>query len=263
MLNSRLHRGVFVTGTDTEVGKSCVSAGLLHGLGAAGLRVAGYKPVAAGTETVGAQRHNDDVRRLQQASNVAVSAQEVCPVLLDTACAPHVAARIAGRTIDPAVLLGGALALASRCDALVVEGVGGFCVPLVLPAPGVGGFDTADLAVAIGLPVVLVVALRLGCLNHALLTAEAISARGLHLAGWVGNQVAPEMDHRRANIDTLQHLLSARFQAPCLGLVPHLSDPTAETVARHLDINTVRAAVLDLPGTAPRADSVSTAGPRA
>jgi dethiobiotin synthetase len=260
MLSDRLRRGLFVTGTDTEVGKTCISAGLLHGLAAAGLRVAGYKPVAAGTEGVGAQRHNDDVDRLLQASSVAVSAQDVCRVLLDTACAPHVAARLEGLTIDRAGLMAGAHALAGRCDAVVVEGVGGFCVPLVLPLPGTSGFDTADLAVEIGLPVVLVVALRLGCLNHALLTAEAIAGRGLRLAGWVGNQAAADMPHRQANVDSLQQLLAVRFGAPCLGLVPHLNDPAARAVAAHLDIAAVRAAIDGVPSVPPRADSVSTSG---
>lgn len=263
MLSGRMLRGVFVTGTDTEVGKSCISAGLLHGLAATGRRVAGYKPVAAGTEPRADRRHNDDVHRLQQASSVPVSAQEVCPVLLDTPCAPHVAARLEGRTIDRRELVAGAQALASRCDAVVVEGVGGFCVPLVLPSPGGPGFDTADLAVELGLPVVLVVALRLGCLNHALLTAEAVTGRGLSLAGWVGNQAAPDMAHRQANVDTLQQLLLARFDAPCLGLVPHLNDPAARAVAPHLDIAAVQAAVDGAPSVPARADPISTSGPRA
>lgn len=117
-----------------------------------------------------------------------------------------------------------------RCDRLVVEGVGGFCVPLN------ENEDTADLAAALGLPVVLVVGLRLGCLSHALLTAEAVCARGLRLAGWVGNQVDAGMAHREDNLATLADLMRRRFGAPCLGAVPRLPRDEADAVASHLDL---------------------------
>jgi dethiobiotin synthetase len=223
-------QGWFVTGTDTEIGKTTISAGLLHGLGGRGLRVAGYKPVAAGTEWRDGRRINDDVERLRAAGNVPLSAEEACACLLDAACAPHLAAREAGVAISMEALLAGAQRLAGRVDRLVVEGVGGFLVPLD------DQHDTAELAVHLGLPVILVVGLRLGCLSHALLTAEAVRARGLWLAGWVGNAVDAQMAWREANVDTLRTRLGRDFGAPCLGVVPRLDDPHAAAVAAHLEL---------------------------
>jgi len=233
-------RGCFVTGTDTEVGKTAISAGLLHLLGRRGLRVAGYKPVAAGaTWRSGASGgeghwHNDDVEALLAASHIALTRADVCPSLFETACAPHLAARLEGRRIEPHTLIAGAHRLMSRCDALVVEGVGGFGVPLVVAndltdPPGDWGAD--DLAAALGLPVVMVVGLRLGCINHALLTAQAIAARGLCLVGWVANRIDPHMGLAQDNIDTLSRMLHRRHGAPMLGVVDHLVDPSAERVA--------------------------------
>lgn len=232
--------GLFVTGTDTEVGKTRVSAALLHALAQAGWRVAGYKPVAAGTAPdAQGLRFNEDVAWLQAASPAALglSAAEVGPCVLDTACAPHLAARKEGRTLVAEPLLAGAAHLARRADAVLVEGVGGFCVPLQLPdlATGEPGHDTADLAARLGWPVVLVVGLRLGCLNHALLTAEAVHARGLLLAGWVGNSLQACWPEQADNLAALQALMQRRFGAPCLGRLPWCPDPQPATLAPHLD----------------------------
>jgi dethiobiotin synthetase len=227
--------GCFVTGTDTEIGKTRVSAALLHWLGKQGLRCAGYKPVAAGTETIDGEIVNEDVRALRDASSAVLTDAEVGPCQFEAACAPHIAAALEGRTIERAVLLQGARTLAARADHLIVEGVGGFCVPL---APD---FDSADFAVALGLPVVLVVGLRLGCISHALLSAEAIRARGLRLAGWVANTVDPAMPHRDANLATLRDELHRRHQAPCLGVVPRLASPEPAAVAACLDDTALRA----------------------
>ena len=237
-------RGCFVTGTDTEVGKTAISAGLLHLLGRRGLRVAGYKPVAAGAtwrsgaSEVEAHWHNDDVEALLAASNIALTRADVCPSLFESACAPHLAARLEGRCIEPHTLIAGAHRLMSRCDALVVEGVGGFGVPLVvaddLTDPS-ADWGADDLAVALGLPVVLVVGLRLGCINHALLTAQAVAARGLRLVGWVANRIDPHMGLAQDNIDTLSSLLQRRHGAPMLGVVAFLGDPSAARVADALD----------------------------
>ena len=221
--------GCFITGTDTEVGKTRISAGLLHWLGSRNLRCAGYKPVAAGTEIVNGELLNEDVRTLRNGSSVTLSDAEVSPFCFDTPCAPHIAAELEGRAIDRAALLQGAHALAARVDRLVVEGVGGFCVPL---GPD---FDTADLAQDLALPVVLVVGLRLGCISHALLSAEAVRARGLRLAGWIANVVDPDMLRPLENLATLRHELQRRHQAPCLGLVPRLATPDPASVASHLD----------------------------
>jgi len=234
-------RGGFVAGTDTGVGKTVISAGLLKLLGRRGLRVAGYKPVAAGAvwrrdaampDEPGGWR-NDDVEALLAASNIELTRAEVCPELFEAACAPHLAARLEGRRIEPQRLIDGARHLMPRCDALVVEGVGGFCVPL---AGGVAGdWGTDDLAVALGLPVVLVVGLRLGCINHALLTAQAIAARGLRLAGWIANRIDPDMACAADNIDTLTRALQSRWAAPLLGVIAHMELPDAASVADQLD----------------------------
>jgi dethiobiotin synthetase len=216
-------RGCFVTGTDTEVGKTCISAALLHWLAAQGLRSAGFKPVAAGMTTVDGEAFNEDVRALREASSLALSDVEVGPCQLGEACAPHIAAALQGRVIDRAALHRAALALGARADRVVVEGVGGFCVPL---GPD---WDSADLTCDLGLPVLLVVGLRLGCINHALLTAEAVRACGLTLAGWIGNTVDPAMARLGDNIDALRHELSRRHATPCVGIVPRLprADPAA------------------------------------
>lgn len=219
-------RGVFVTGTDTEVGKTRVSAGLLHAFGRLGLSTAGFKPVAAGLGGTGADRCNEDVAMLRHASSIALRLDEVGPCQLEHACAPHIAAAVEGRQIRLDDLIAGAGQLAARADWLVVEGVGGFRVPFD------NVHDSADLATALGLPVLMVVGLRLGCLNHALLTAEAIRARGLTLRGWVGNTIDPDMAWRERNIETLRHWLRP---APCLGVVPWLDRPEPAAVAANLD----------------------------
>ncbi|MDM0070002.1 dethiobiotin synthase [Variovorax sp. J31P207] len=222
-------RGCFVTGTDTEVGKTRISAALLHWLGMRGQRCAGYKPVAAGTQLIEGKQANEDVGALRDASSVALTDAAVGPFQFKAACAPHIAAALEGRGIERAALLQGANALAARAECLIVEGVGGFCVPLGLH------FDSADVAMDLGLSVVLVVGLRLGCINHALLSAEAIRSRGLRLAGWVANTVDPAMLHRDDNLATLRHELGRRHQAPCLGVVSRLTSPHPAAVAAQLD----------------------------
>lgn len=222
-------RGCFVTGTDTDAGKTCVSAALLHWCTAQGWRSAGFKPVAAGSQIIDGQRVNGDVLALRQASSVTLTDAEVGPFQFEAACAPHIAAALENRVIDGPALVAHAQALASRADVLMVEGVGGFCVPLS------GEWDTADLAQALALPVILVVGLRLGCINHALLSAEAIARRGLRLAGWVANTLDPAMMQASATLDTLQHELTRRHRAPCLGLIPRLAVPEPALVAAHLD----------------------------
>jgi len=219
-------KGCFVIGTDTEVGKTRVSAALLHALAQAGWCSAGLKPVAAGTSLMDGQWVNEDVRALRDASSLAMTDAEVGPFQFEAACAPHIAAAQQGQNIDRAAILHAAHALAARADRLVVEGVGGFCVPLG------DDWDSADLAVDLQLPVVLVVGLRLGCINHALLTAEAVRARGLTLAGWVGNCVSPAMPWLDENIATLRQRLHG---VPCLGIVPWLAEPDPAAVAAHFD----------------------------
>ncbi|MGH6638447.1 MAG: dethiobiotin synthase [Polaromonas sp.] len=213
---------LFVTGTDTGVGKTLVSAALLHALARYHPRVVGMKPVAAGTVQVDGVETNEDVLALRAASTCAVPPALDNPVLLPDPVSPHIAAARAGMRIDIAHLAACHRELAKLAGAVVVEGAGGFHVPLSDTQTG------ADLAQALGLPVVLVVGLRLGCLNHALLTAEAIRARGLTLAGWVANHVDPTMLAQDDNIAFLQQ----RLQAPLLASIPHqrVPDPRALTL---------------------------------
>jgi len=197
-------RAWFVTGTDTGVGKTRASAALLHALRARHARCVGMKPVAAGTDASGV---NEDVLALRAAGNVAVPPELDNPVALPDPVSPHIAAERAGRRIEVDTLVAAYRELACRADAVVVEGAGGFLVPLSAEATG------GDLAVALGLPVILVIGLRLGCLNHALLTQEAVRARGLALAGWIVNRLDPAMPEQEANLDFLRRRLDAPLLA--------------------------------------------------
>lgn len=241
-----LLRGCFVTGTDTEVGKTCVSTGLLHALSQQGLRVVGLKPVAAGMTLDNGQWLQDDVMALRNASTLRLPVEQHGPFMLRAACAPHIAAQHEGKFPNREALLRTLRESAALAEAVVVEGAGGFCVPMSpLGEPLRWGLD--DLASDLGLPVVLVVALRLGCLNHALLTAQAVRAKGLRLAGWVGNQLGPHsMPYQEDNLATLRDWLPA----PLLGVVPWLDNPTPAAVATHLDAHALMA-TLDLGAKTP------------
>ena len=218
--------GYFITGTDTEIGKTAITAALTWLAAQRGQRAAAIKPLAAGQELIGGRWVNDDVLRLQAASNLGLTDAEVGPLQLRTPCAPHIAAKLEGVAIDRALLLSAIRSTAAKADIAFVEGVGGFRVPLI------EGWDTADLAVDLQLPVVLVVGLRLGCINHALLTAEAIRARGLTLVGWVANTVDAAMPHVADNLASLHSGLAA----PCWGHVPRLPDPNPAAIAAHLTV---------------------------
>lgn len=208
-----MSRGYFLTGTDTGVGKTLIASALLHAAAGQGLRALGMKPVAAGDA--------GDVDALIAAGNVAAPRDCVNPYLLREPLSPHIAARRDGVAIDLEHIARCFEELRGRADFLVVEGAGGFRVPLS------EAHDGGDLAVRLGLPLILVVGLRLGCLNHALLTAEAVRARGLRLAGWVANQVDARMACVDENVDTLR----ARIDAPLLGFVPHQVAPDAARIA--------------------------------
>jgi dethiobiotin synthetase len=201
--------GYFITGTDTNVGKTLIASALVHQFAQGGLKSIGMKPVAAGCELVNGALISEDVTRLIAAGNVTAPLAQINPYAFAPAIAPHIAAKQAGPEIELRVIRAAYQALAERADVVVVEGAGGFCVPLS------DVLDTADLAQALGLPVILVVGMRLGCLNHALLTVEAIQGRGLTLAGWVANQIDPRMAAFKENLDTLKQ----RISAPCLATV--------------------------------------------
>ncbi|TXI30054.1 MAG: dethiobiotin synthase [Nitrosomonas oligotropha] len=199
-------RGYFVTGTDTGVGKTTVSCALLRAFAAQGKRVTGMKPVVAGSEN--GRWH--DVEQLIAASNISAAREHVNPYAFDPPVSPHIAAQQAGIEIDLTVIQRAHQTLSNQADIVIVEGAGGFLVPVNQTQNG------ADLACALNLPVILVVGMRLGCLNHALLTAQAIRIAGLSLAGWVANCVDPQMRVPEENIATLEQ----RLACPLLGVVP-------------------------------------------
>ena len=201
----------FVCGTDTGVGKTHVAALMMRALARHHRRVVGMKPVAAGAIDTPEGPASEDALALRAASTVRVPPELDNPVLLPEPLSPHLAAQRASRTIDLDHLVQCQRALAAQADAVVVEGAGGFLVPL---SPALTG---ADLAQALALPIVLVVGMRLGCLNHALLTAEAIASRGLVLAGWVANRIDPSMAAADDNVAYLR----ARLVAPLLADVAH------------------------------------------
>jgi dethiobiotin synthetase len=220
---------LFVTGTDTEIGKTLVSAALLRGFAREGLRATAMKPIAAGATLVDGVLHNEDADQLDAAANVLLPPEIRTPFMLKEPAAPHIAAAHENVTLDMARIVDAHEQALQMADVVVVEGVGGFRVPLT------DTLDTADLAQALNLPVVLVVGMRLGCISHALLTAEAIAARGLRIAGWVANRVDPAMLFADENIDALRVRLDRQYDAPLLGIVPHLSHASPDVAATHLD----------------------------
>jgi dethiobiotin synthetase len=217
----------FVTGTDTEVGKTTIAAGLLHAARMAGLSTAAAKPVASGCSKTAAGLRNDDALALLGECSLALGYDEVNPLAFAPAIAPHLAAREAGVRLDVEALQGPVQKILDKgADFTVVEGAGGWRVPLA------GQAALSDLAVSLGLPVILVVGVRLGCINHAVLTAEAIARDGLTLAGWVANVVDPKTSRLEENLATL----AERLPAPCLGRVPRLAKATPAAVAECLDL---------------------------
>jgi dethiobiotin synthetase len=209
------NRGFFITGTDTEVGKTLIASALILKIKALAPNqtVMGFKPVVAGTsQSPAGLTVNEDLESLKLASGYLGSASDLCPYLLPTPAAPHLVANTMGVTLELATMLSAYHAISAKADWIVVEGAGGFLVPINEVQ------DLGDLARALNMPVILVVGLRLGCINHALLTVAAIAQRGLTLAGWVANTIDPKMPYLNENIDTLR----ARIEAPLLGIVTAL-----------------------------------------
>jgi len=219
-----MRRGYFITGTDTGVGKTLIACGLLRGFARAGFSTVGMKPVAAGCSESAAGFLNEDVEALLRSSSVQVARASINPYAFRLPVSPHLAAAAEGLEIETGPILRSFEKLCAIADTVIVEGVGGFRVPLGAHADG------ADLAAAIGLPIVLVVGMRLGCLNHALLTVEAIERRGLQLSGWVANHIDPHMLQPESNVSALLE----RLRYPLLGTIPYLLAPDASRLPLRL-----------------------------
>ncbi|MEJ0037237.1 MAG: dethiobiotin synthase [Gammaproteobacteria bacterium] len=220
-------RGVFITGTDTEVGKTVVATAIIRSLVEAGYRIAGMKPIAAGAEATPAGLQNADAAALRAAANVPATYEIVNPYCFKLAASPHIAAANEGISIKLAPIVQAFGQLTRGSDMVVVEGAGGWYAPIT------DAETMADVAASLDLPVILVVGLRLGCLNHALLTADAIERRGLTCAGWIGNHLRPRFEHAAENLATLE----ARLSAPLLEVVPFqapesLTPATPTTLSR-------------------------------
>lgn len=217
----------FITGTDTGVGKTLIAAALLHLAGQQGLKTFGLKPIAAGCEATPEGLRNDDALLLQAHSTVKLPYEQINPIALRAAKAPHIAAAEENRRLSLDRLVGLCRGtLMQPADLRLIEGAGGWRVPL-------NDFEfLSGLPLQLKTPVILVVGLRLGCLNHALLTAEAIQRDGLPLAGWVANGIDPQMESVEENLTALRRFIPA----PCLGVVPALQEASVERVAEFLGI---------------------------
>lgn len=215
----------FITGTDTDVGKTVATLALLHAFRQQGLRTIALKPLAAGCEQIDGEWRNRDALLLQQAATEPLPYDQVNPVALRNPIAPHLAAAQEGRRLQASRLAGMVRGtLMQPADIVLVEGAGGWYVPL-------NGRETlADLARELQMPVILVVGLRLGCLNHALLTARALQQDKVPMAGWIACAVDPAFPDQQANVTAL----CDRLSAPCLGVLPHSSPLDIPRLATHL-----------------------------
>lgn len=222
-----MSRGIFITGTDTGVGKTLVSCALIHSFVSRGLKVVGMKPVASGSELTPDGLRNDDALAMQSAASVKAEYGLINPYCFAPAIAPHLAARQAGQEIGLSRLRSTYQQLEKLADVVVVEGAGGWRVP----SEPVGYLS--DFPEALRLDVILVVGLRLGCLNHALLSARAIQSGPCRLAGWVGNHVEATFAEADANIATLQQ----RLEVPCLGIIPNIKPGGADRLGQYLNID--------------------------
>jgi len=218
--------GYFITGTDTEVGKTWCSVGLMAYLQQQGKTVIAMKPIASGCEQTAEGLRNDDALKLVGQASVALPYEQVNPYAFEPAIAPHIAAAQAGVTLSLDTITETLKQIRDKADITIVEGVGGWQVPLNETQ------NVSNLARTLELPVILVVGLRLGCINHALLTAESIRATGCELAGWIGNSVDPQMLEQQDNIESIKQ----RIGAPLLGIIPHLETLSPKTIAEKLTL---------------------------
>ncbi|WP_110600548.1 dethiobiotin synthase [Salinicola lusitanus] len=221
----------FVTGTDTDAGKTVITTGLMAAARRRGLTVAGGKPVASGCERAPQGWRNADALAIQAQCHPALPYEAINPFAFEPAIAPHIAAHEAGVALDIPRLAAPMRTLLERgADLTLIEGAGGWRVPLNARE------SIPELAVALQIPVVLVVGVRLGAINHARLTLEAIQRDGVRIAGWVANTLEPDTPRLEENLEALTHWLGVQGGVPCLGVVPWLASPDAETTADFLDL---------------------------
>lgn len=220
----------FITGTDTEIGKTFTTSALLRAFTQQGKSTLGMKPIASGADEIDGVLHNEDVDSLVAASSVKAPLEIVVPYLMRTPAAPHIVAKLENVKMDVQHIHHRYQQAQGLADVVLVEGVGGFCVPLDDET------STVDLAQRLALPVILVVGMRLGCINHALLTAQAIRASGLRLAAWVANTVDTEMRFFDENGEALRQ----RLGAPCLGVVPRLAAEDVAQASQYVNLNLLK-----------------------
>ena len=221
-------RSFFITGTDTDAGKTIVTAGLLAAANKAGKRTIGLKPVAAGCEDTPEGLRNSDAVLLQETASVKLSYDQVNPIAFEPAIAPHIAAMREGRMMSGeriAAYCRGAMM--QPADLVLVEGAGGWRVPLSYRE------TMAQIPKSLQVPVILVVGMKLGCINHALMSAESISRDDIPLAGWIANRVDADMECYEENRDTIANML----RAPLLAEIPHVTEPTPDNIAEFIDID--------------------------
>lgn len=216
----------FITGTDTEVGKTIASGALLQTAAREGYRCAGYKPVASGAEMTPQGIRNEDACHLQACSNVSLTYDEVNPLVFIEPTSPHILSRVEQQHIDFEVMSRGLAALTEKADWVLVEGAGGWFTPLTVQQ------TYADWVQHEKLPVILVVGIKLGCINHALLTAQAVTQAGLTLAGWIANNIQPTGRWHQDYLETLQR----HIPAPLLGEIPYVDTPHTLNLGAYLDI---------------------------
>jgi dethiobiotin synthetase len=212
-------KGFFITGTDTEVGKTLIAGALILQLQSMGIKAVGYKPVAAGMREVNGNLINEDVQTLLMVSQQIaphLSSNDICPFILKEAAAPHIVAEQSDIKLDMDIMIRQYQSLQDSFEAVIVEGAGGFLVPINEQ------LTLGDFAQAIQLPVILVVSIKLGCINHALLTAEAITRRGLKLEGWVANCITADSGFNQQNIATIDRMLDSQYQTKLLGVIPQV-----------------------------------------
>nr|WP_154600193.1 MULTISPECIES: dethiobiotin synthase [Providencia] len=217
----------FVTGTDTEIGKTMSSCALLQAANLQGLKTVGYKPVASGSEMTAQGLRNSDALQLQANSRVVVPYEQINPIIFEAPTSPHIVSEKTGQSIEFSVMTQGLKQLQAQAEWVLVEGAGGWYTPLSAEQ------TYADWVVEQRLPVILVVGVKLGCINHAVLTAQAVKASGLSLVGWIANEVEPAGTYQQEYLTALKRMIDA----PCLGIIPHIKSQSTDSLGQYLNLS--------------------------